>query len=319
MTNLVPLSSGRVNYLQLPYVGDGEAEDVVMIHGLGANVGFWFAGAAQWLVRFGRVTLYDLAGHGKSEMPQSGYTPRELATTLGELLDHLGLHRVHLVAHSFGGVVALAFALRHPERVKSLVLADVRLWDVELPSVGSEDSPWLPRMRHAGLRLEHPHMDLSVQVLVDLAYNRLEGREAASAITAALPGVRFLFRGRKAAKTWIDLIETTQAYKEMTSTDGLTVADLPKITQPMLAAYGENSRRRRTARTLQRLCPNCELQEVPTASHFFPLTRPRLFASVALPFLRGLAADPLSLQELIASIDSQNHTTHELASDGVEP
>jgi pimeloyl-ACP methyl ester carboxylesterase len=256
-----------------------------MLHGLGANLGFWYAIAAQWFTRGGRVMLFDLPGHGESEMPASGYTPRHLAIVLGELLDHLGMNRVHLVAHSFGGVVALAFALRQPARVSSLVLADVRIWSVEPPSIGSPSSPWVQRMRDAGLRLNDPSTDMSFQVLVELARLRLDHAEQGPAFTA-LPGARSLFRGQRSAQRWLQLVETTNIYREATSADGLDIVDLGNIGQPMLAAYGEQSARKRSARTLRRVCPHCRLRMLPGAGHFFPLTRPRLFARLALDFIQ---------------------------------
>jgi pimeloyl-ACP methyl ester carboxylesterase len=272
-----------------------------MIHGLGANLGFWYAGAAQWFTRAGRVTLYDLPGHGNSDMPVSGYTPGQLAIGLGELLDHLKLERVHLVAHSFGGLVALAFALQHPERVKSIVLADVRLWEVEPPSFGAGQSKWLQRMRDAGLRLDDPNMDLSIQVLVELARHRLEDPEPGSKLFTALPGARSLFRGRRAARRWLQLIETTHIYDDVTSAEGVATIDLPKVKQPLLAAYGEMSLRKRSAQTLEQLCPHCELRLISGAGHFFPLTRPRRFASVALKFLHAQGVSPGGLEPLRAS------------------
>src|SRR3954470_22321966 len=102
--NLVALPLSQVSVLQLPPRAAAGAEDVVMIHGLAASLGFWYAGAAQWFTHFGQVTLYDLPGHGRSELRPSGYSPRQLAHDLGHLLDHLRLDRVHLVAHSFGGM-----------------------------------------------------------------------------------------------------------------------------------------------------------------------------------------------------------------------
>lgn len=134
-----------------------------MIHGLAANLGFWYAAATQGFTRFGRVTMYDMLGHGHSQMAASGYSPGQLADHLGELLDCLQLDRVHLVAHSFGGMVALAFALRQPERVKSLILADVRVWQAEPPSWQGVPPAWLERMRAKGLKLEDTGMDPSFQ------------------------------------------------------------------------------------------------------------------------------------------------------------
>ena len=269
-----------------------------MVHGLGANLGFWFGGASQWFTRYGRVTLFDLPGHGSSDMPVSGYRPGLLAERLAELLDHLRVERAHLVAHSFGGLVALAFALRRPDRVKSIVLADVRLWDVEPPAPPNERSRWLHRMREAGLRLDDPHMDLSFQVLVELARHRLEQRDPGSKLFTALPGARSIFTGRRAARRWIQLVETTSIYEEATSSEDVVADHLPNITQPLLTVYGESSLRKRSAMTLQRQCPNCQLQLIPGAGHFFPLTRPRLFASLALKFLRAQASRAETIQPL---------------------
>ena len=142
---LVAHTSGRISVHQLPQIGRGPPEELVMVHGLGANFGFWYASAVQWFRRFGRVTLFDLPGHGDSDMPATGYAPACLARVLGEVLDHLQIERAHLVAHSFGGVVALAFAAQQQHRVKSLVLADVRVWAVEPPSLLPESPLWLQR------------------------------------------------------------------------------------------------------------------------------------------------------------------------------
>jgi pimeloyl-ACP methyl ester carboxylesterase len=284
--NLVALPSSQISMLQMPArAPERRAEEVVMIHGLAANLGFWYAGAAQWFTHFGQVTLYDLPGHGRSEMRSSGYSPRRLADDLGQLLDHLRLDRVHLVAHSFGGMVALCFALQQPERVKSMVLADVRIWQLEPPSWTNVPPAWLKRMRAAGLLQDDTGLDPSVQVRVELARLQLNRPELAKAAFAALTGGRSFFAGRRAARRWLDLMENTKAYAEMTSGDDFDLADLPRLRQPVLAVFGGNSLLQRSARALEQLLPDCRLTIIPQVGHFFPLTRPRIFAGVALRFL----------------------------------
>src|SRR5204862_171211 len=67
--------------------------------------------------------LYDLRGHGRTDVPETGYTVADHVDDLAALLDTWGIDEpVHLVGTSFGGVVALAFTHRFPERVASLVL-----------------------------------------------------------------------------------------------------------------------------------------------------------------------------------------------------
>jgi pimeloyl-ACP methyl ester carboxylesterase len=295
----VALSSGHIGVLQLPQIGDGPTRDLIMVHGLGASSGFWYASAVQWFRRFGRVTLFDLPGHGESEMPQTGYSPFHLARMLGELLDHLQIARVHIVAHSFGGTVALSFASGQPHRVESLVLADVRLWAIEPPSRAAASGRRLQRLRDAGLNLADPRLDVSIQVLVELARQRLEKDASAIAVGEVLPGARSLFPGRRAAGKWLRLIETTSAYDEMTDPGGLPITEIARVQQPILAVYGGLSVRKRSALALQRFCPSCQLYMVPDAGHFFPLTRPGLFARPALSFLRSIAGDKVSARQLL--------------------
>ena len=81
----------RLNYVQLDNGGPDAREDLVMVHGLATNMAFWYFKYGVALADRFRVTLYDLRGHGRSDMPQSGYTPEVLARDLAALLDHLGI------------------------------------------------------------------------------------------------------------------------------------------------------------------------------------------------------------------------------------
>ena len=104
-------------------VGDGHP--LLMIHGSGPGVSAW----ANWrlvmpaLARQARVIAPDMAGFGFSERPD-GYTysmDNWVAQAIG-LLDALDIERADLVGNSFGGALALALAIRHPDRVRRLVL-----------------------------------------------------------------------------------------------------------------------------------------------------------------------------------------------------
>ena len=111
----------------LNYRTVGEGEDIVLIHGLAANHAFWHMKVLLSLVRDFRVTVYDLRGHGHSDMPAEGYTSLNLACDLNELLNHLEIKQAHLIGHSLGGLVSLQYARLHPERVRTLTIADSRI------------------------------------------------------------------------------------------------------------------------------------------------------------------------------------------------
>ena len=113
--------------LHVQHLGDPDAPGlpVVFLHGLVMdNLASWFFTSAPAVAAHTRVVLYDLRGHGRSERPATGYGIEALVDELIGVLDISGLDRVRLVGHSFGGTLALAAALLHPERVGGLVLLD---------------------------------------------------------------------------------------------------------------------------------------------------------------------------------------------------
>jgi pimeloyl-ACP methyl ester carboxylesterase len=71
-----------------------------------------------------RVIRPDARGHGRSQAPPPDYIWRldDLVSDVVALLDGLGIARVHYVGESLGGIVGIAFAASHPERVRSLTL-----------------------------------------------------------------------------------------------------------------------------------------------------------------------------------------------------
>ncbi|PUA17708.1 alpha/beta fold hydrolase [Glaciimonas sp. PCH181] len=107
------------------YVKDvGQGEPVLLIHGI-TNFHRSWAGQIDSLVQQGyRVIVPDLPGHGDSAPLQQKMTVDALAATMAALLDDMGIATAHLCGVSLGGMVAMTFALRYPQRVKRLIVAD---------------------------------------------------------------------------------------------------------------------------------------------------------------------------------------------------
>lgn len=279
-----------IHYVEVPSKSVGAGEAFVCIHGLAANLAFWYARIAPQLARLGPVCLYDLRGHGGSCLPASGY---DIATQCGDLvalLDRLAISSVHVVAHSFGGAIALALAVHYPERVRSLVLADVRV-PVLQPALRIAELPSVPRWRDALRRLNVDFDDRDPEsgllFLSALARLQLERPADAEVLRHAYMGRGSRF-GPRAARRWLQLAEQTSAFREFRMPPPYAVADLERLAVPMMILVGEHSVTRPSAHELARLCPHARLKILPRAGHFFPLSRPAQFLMLLKEFYAGL-------------------------------
>jgi pimeloyl-ACP methyl ester carboxylesterase len=99
---------------------EGSGEPVVAVHGSWTNGAVWGAVAETLRASF-RFTAYDRLGSSRSERPDTVYTRRRHEDDLAALIEDLGAP-VHLVASSYGGVIALSLAARRPELVRSVLV-----------------------------------------------------------------------------------------------------------------------------------------------------------------------------------------------------
>jgi 3-oxoadipate enol-lactonase len=93
-----------------------------MIQGLGADSRGWAVQRLAFARRY-RVITFDNRGVGRSDKPIGPYDLERMALDAAEVLDDAGVGRAHVVGASMGGIIAQILALRHPDRVNSLVLA----------------------------------------------------------------------------------------------------------------------------------------------------------------------------------------------------
>jgi proline iminopeptidase len=105
-------------------VGDRAGTPVLVLHGGPGSPGYYLSGLAD-LADERDVIFYDQLGCGRSERPtdQSLWTVERSLAEVEAVRAGLGLEQVHLLGHSWGGFLAVAYAGRHPERVASLVLS----------------------------------------------------------------------------------------------------------------------------------------------------------------------------------------------------
>ncbi len=117
----VPVASGlTLNVLE--WSTEGTA--MLFIHGFSNEAHIW-DDVAPLLAPYYRVLAMDLRGHGDSDWhPEGNYDYAEIVKDVLSLLDHLGVERVVIVAHSLGGRVSMLLANEAPERIAGLVIVD---------------------------------------------------------------------------------------------------------------------------------------------------------------------------------------------------
>jgi pimeloyl-ACP methyl ester carboxylesterase len=112
----------RLNY---EIHGPAEGAPVVLLHGFTSDLRMWQP-VVRWLEGAYRLVVPDLRGHGLSDSPSNlnAYDPAEYVADLDALLDALEIELCALVGTSFGGMIAMQYAIEHPARLAALVLSD---------------------------------------------------------------------------------------------------------------------------------------------------------------------------------------------------
>jgi pimeloyl-ACP methyl ester carboxylesterase len=214
---------------------------VVFVHGLVMdNLASWYFTVANAVASFADVLLYDVRGHGMSEMPKSGYGVSDLATELHGVIDAvLGAEPVVVVGNSFGALLALEFARRFPERARGLVLVDGHLG---AEGFGEQMA------RTLSLRGEDAYRAIAA------TFKDWLGRHSARKRTRLADHARAL-------------VETTTLVADLRATPPLAPSDLARIATPTLALYGEKSDIVDESAKLLRAMPRCTLEILAGCTH----------------------------------------------------
>ena len=128
---------GREAYVRHTPPASADAEPALYVHGLGGSSTNWTDLAALLADRLDGVAV-DLPGFGRSEPSAGdGYTPRQLAGYLTQVIEQVHGGPVHLLGNSLGGTVALELAARRPDLVRTLTLVSPAMPDLR-PRVGPD-------------------------------------------------------------------------------------------------------------------------------------------------------------------------------------
>jgi pimeloyl-ACP methyl ester carboxylesterase len=115
------MAEARVNGVRIYYELHGQGEPLVCLHGLQGDLSH-FHGLLPALSRAHRTLIFDQRGSGLSDKLAMDYSTALLADDASALMDAVGFVSAHVFGVSMGGMIAQQLALRHPEKVRSLIL-----------------------------------------------------------------------------------------------------------------------------------------------------------------------------------------------------
>lgn len=252
--------------------GAGEGgEAVVFVHG-NPDAGRDWTPLMSRIADIALVVAPDLPGFGGADKrPDQDYTLAGYAAHLGGLVDQLGIRRVHLVAHDFGGPIALTWAAAHPDRVASVTMINTgvlldyrwhrlaRVW--RTPVLGEllmrASTPTVTRLL---LRHDNPGLpDHWIDQITD----------------------HLMPAGTKRAV--LQLYRSTRAHHMNALVEPLRAADLDA-----LVVFGDADVYIPAAQTQRqrRPFPRVRIEMLPGVGHWAWLEQPDRVAGIVLPFLR---------------------------------
>jgi 3-oxoadipate enol-lactonase len=256
----------KVNDVQLYYElhGPEDGEVLVLSNGIMMSTASWtFQRTA--LEKHLRVLLYDCRGMWQSEHPKGPYSMEQHAEDLSALLEGLEIPSAHIGGISYGAEISMVFALRHPEKTKSLIVID-GVSEIH-PLLRGQTKPWLMAAER-----EDP------ELLLQTSYHMNFSEEWITANQAFIKGSAARF----AELDMPALAELMRAFFDLDITD-----ELGTLQRPTLIIAGEKDliKGPEYARVIHDQISGSELAFIPDAGHAVCLEKPGILNTLILGFV----------------------------------
>jgi len=243
-------------------------EHISLLHGWGFNGAIWEE-TAHMLAKNAQINCIDLPGHGSSPMPANDYNIEILADLIAETLPEQG----NVIGWSLGGMIAMQIALRHPQKIRRLIL------------VGSvarfvRDDDW----RYA----------ISTEILQEFSESLSNDIQQTLQRFVALQ-IMGSDESRVILRKLRELMNSNEAPHPAALQGGLKILQevdlrnqLPEITQPTLMIVGKRDTlsRPKTAKQMLPLLPNAQLEIIDGAGHAPFLSHNKHFTNLIEQFIK---------------------------------
>jgi pimeloyl-ACP methyl ester carboxylesterase len=264
------MALARVGHTEFEYRSNGDGEPVVFVHGVLVASAFEPVVKQPSLAGYRKIT-YARLGYGKSgPLPAPASIERQ-AADLSDFVDALGLESAHVVAHSYGGAIALQLALESPRMVRSLCLLEPAL------ILGASGAAYEESLRASSRRADAAGAAVAVHEFLELRSPGYRARMDAFDPAAFAEAVR-------AADT------TFRAELPALPAWNFTELEARRINRPTLAILGEHSRQlsprfEEAFSWLLATVPGARGAVIPDATHMMTFDNPAAVAAVIADFL----------------------------------
>ena len=274
------MGTARIGAIDLFYEEHGAGDPLLLIMGFATDSTAWLFQVPEFAAHYRTIT-FDNRGVGRSSKPAGPYTIHEMADDAAGLLDHLQIDRAHVLGLSMGGMIAQELVLRHPERVRKLVLAAT----YPEPDAATEQTRRFTLDKMGGqvtaageIQIDFAALNplLLFQHLLPLVFTE-------AFIATQLPKLMQLFGGALQYGFSMEaILSQMQALMAHKATDRLH-----RITSPTLVLTGDADRLIAPANSdvLAAHIPGARLMKIPGGSHGFNIEVPDVFNRAVLEFL----------------------------------
>ena len=271
---LVPARDGTKIYGE----SSGDGIPIVFVHELAGSCRSFDLQVAAWKASW-RCIAFNARGYPPSDVPPSveSYSQGHAAADIGAVFDGFGLKDAHIVGVSMGSASTLQFAIRHPDRVRSITLT----------SIGS------------GSDMKPGEFAAGMEVLAELALSK--GMQALAEHYAATPTRYRLheknpaeyknFVAQLAAGSALGITNTMRGVQSRRPTIYTYKEKIAALRVPALVVLGaEDEPCIKPSHFLKETLPGARLEVVPKTGHCVNLEEPPLYNRLVMGFIEGVEA-----------------------------